>query len=84
MDYLSPNKGKRPNLVAFWNKQLELCFVCDRKEREFLCKKKTIRWLLQEDLGTTMLEGISPLFGINQMLVSGGGEEGSHQHRKIR
>ena len=35
----SPTEGRLTNLVAFLNKQLEWCFVCGRKEREFLCEK---------------------------------------------
>ena len=41
-------------------KQLERCFLCGRKECEFL-----IRSLLQEDLGTIMREKTSASFGIN-------------------
>ena len=51
-------------------------FLCGRKERDFYTKSP-IRSLLQADLGTIMQERTSPLFGINQMLVSATGGEGS-------
>ena len=55
------------------------------------CAKSPIRSLLQADLGTIiraiMQERTPPLFGINQMLVSATGGEGSSpskNHVKIR
>ena len=39
--------------------------------------KSQIRSLLQADSGAIMLEGIFPLFGTNQMLMSASGGEGS-------
>ena len=39
--------------------------------------KSAIRSPLQADLGTIMRERTSPLFGINQMLLSAGGRETS-------
>ena len=44
--------------------------------------KSPIKSLLQADLGTVMRERTSPLFGINQMLVSATGGEGSSRENR--
>ena len=46
-------------------------------------RKSPIRSLLQADLGTIKRERTSPLFGVNEVLVSVTGGDG-HYHRKSR
>ena len=44
----SPTEGRLTNLASISNEQLERCFLCGRKGREFLMRKSPIRLLIWE------------------------------------
>ena len=83
-----PTEGTPTNLYTgekYRMKKLERC-LCVAGKNVIFYAKSPIRSLLQADLGTIMRETTSPLSGINQMLVSVTGGEGSppsKNHMKI-
>ena len=66
---LSPTERRLPNLVAFSNKQLEQCFVCGRKEREFYAKRFN-QVAASGRLGTIINEGKNISFVWDHSYVS--------------
>ena len=76
--YLTYRRQKGGFLILWPSRRTSLSGVlCVGGKNVNFCAKKSIRSLLQADLGTIMREGTCPSFGINQMLVSASGGEGS-------